>query len=59
MLIPWSLGGSATSTARNFRLVVAATYRVPLTDLPSFALLPRAVSFTARQAQPIDPYASR
>ena len=44
---------------RGGTLVVAATYRVPLTDLPSFALLPRAVSFTTRQAQPIDPYASR
>jgi Flp pilus assembly protein TadG len=44
---------------RGGTLVVAATYRVPLADLPSFALLPRAVSFTARQAQPIDPYASR
>jgi hypothetical protein len=44
---------------RGGTLVVIATYRVPLTDLPSFGLLPRTLSFTARQAQPIDPYASR
>jgi Flp pilus assembly protein TadG len=44
---------------RGGTLVVIATYRIPLTDLPSFGLLPRALSFTVRQAQPIDPYASR
>lgn len=45
--------------ARGGSLVVTATYRVPLVDLPSFGLLPRTLTFTARQAQPIDPYSSR
>jgi len=45
--------------ARGGTLAVTVTYRVPLADLPSFGVLPGTLTFTARQAQPIDPYASR
>ncbi len=45
--------------ARGGSVVVTATYRIPLADLPSFGVLPRELTLTARQAQPIDPFASR
>jgi Flp pilus assembly protein TadG len=40
-------------------LLVTASYRVPLDDLPTLRLLPTQVTLTARQLEPIDPHKSR
>jgi Flp pilus assembly protein TadG len=45
--------------ARGGTLLVTATYRVQLGDLPTLRLLPGEVTLTARQLEPIDPFRSR
>jgi Flp pilus assembly protein TadG len=45
--------------ARGGTLLVTATYRVPLGDLPTLRLLPGQVTLHARQLEPIDPFRSR
>jgi Flp pilus assembly protein TadG len=40
-------------------LLVTASYRAPLDDLPAIGLLPRQVTLTAQQLEPIDPHRSR
>lgn len=45
--------------ARGGTLLVVASYRVRLADLPTLRLLPGQVTLTARQLEPIDPFRSR
>ena len=45
--------------ARGRTLLVTASYRVRLADLPTLRLLPGQVTLTARQLEPIDPFRSR
>ena len=45
--------------ARGGTLLVVASYRVRLGDLPTLRLLPGEVTLTARQLEPIDPFRSR
>jgi Flp pilus assembly protein TadG len=40
-------------------VTVTASYRTFLDDLPTIGLLPRRVTLTARQLEPIDPHRSR
>jgi Flp pilus assembly protein TadG len=44
---------------RGGTLLVTASYRVRLGDLPTLRLLPGQVTLTARQLEPIDPFRSR
>jgi len=45
--------------ARGGTLLVTASYRVRLGDLPTLRLLPGEVTLRARQLEPIDPFRSR
>jgi Flp pilus assembly protein TadG len=45
--------------ARGGTLLVTASYRVRLGDLPTLRLLPGQVTLRARQLEPIDPFRSR
>ncbi len=45
--------------ARGGTLLVTASYRVRLSDLPTMRLLPGEVTLRARQLEPIDPFRSR
>jgi Flp pilus assembly protein TadG len=45
--------------SRGGTLLVTATYRVRLGDLPTLRLLPGEVTLRARQLEPIDPFRSR
>jgi Flp pilus assembly protein TadG len=45
--------------ARGGTLLVVASYRVRLGDLPTMRLLPGEVTLRARQLEPIDPFRSR
>jgi Flp pilus assembly protein TadG len=40
-------------------LMVTASYRVPLDDLPAVGMLPGQVTLVAHQLEPIDPHRSR
>jgi hypothetical protein len=45
--------------ARGGTLTVAASYQVPLDDLPTMGLLPGELTLTTQQREPIDPHRSR